>query len=790
MMPPSPAQVADGLQSRRWARLLRCVLSAWGGVAFGQQLPFNWTTAATLSPGILHADLTLTGGLPLQVNCLRIDTLAPGLTFFSTPRAPAWQEGVTETIRQTTPAFITASRSTDYPVVAAVNANLYVTNGAAADLTGFAVSNGLLVSEGVRDGVGKASFAVTRDGVPAILETLNATAPGSSWTAVSGIYQCLANGSPRLSGTERAPRTGIGVSQDTRYVYLMTIDGRSSASVGATNYEVGEWLASFGAWDGIYMDGGGSTTMAWWNPSVSGSNKTQVLNTPSDGSPRAVGNNLGVFFETPIYSADELWWAGDGVRGGSGTWTTTAVQWRDGAIYGPDVAWSSEPAIGTTAVFAGPGGMVVPAAGVIAERLDIRSTGYRLGSNLVASDLTLVGTPSLQVADGASLLVTARLSGIAPSLVGGSGTVASQIILRPLGGGSNLTGNARLAGNLTVELGSTASVGTAGIEVSRGSGLDLRVDGGVFSNPLTLAGSGSAGLGGAVRFSNSATLAGTVTLSADATIKAGSLFSVTATLTGGINGPGELTVTGVGASRLILASHATHTGGTRINAGTLALAAGSSLRGTVVVGTAGQLRLPTTSVLALEPSALVIEVGTGGGLIDLGAGRLSVAAGGTTLAAILQAIFAGRADGSWQGTSGITSSLAAVSAGTRGLGYLAPLGGPITVAFASAGDTNLDGQVDAFDLVAMAAGGRYGTALSALWHEGDFTYDGMFTVLDLIAVQSAGTYGAGPYLPEARAAAFAVPEPRTSWLIGGAVAVTIGGWRRSSSRAYRAAEET
>lgn len=749
--------------------------------------PFDWTTAAVLSPGILHADLTLTAPDPLQVNCLRIDTLAPGLSFYATPRASSWQPGVRETILQTTPNFITNSRGTSHPLVAAVNANLFATNGSAADLTGFAVSDGVLVSPGVADGVGRASFSVTADGVPSILDTINVTTAGESWTAVSGIYQCLADGSPRLSGTDRQPRTGVGVSQDTRYVYLMTIDGRSASSVGATNREVGEWLASFGAWDGIYMDGGGSTTMAWWNPAASGVNKTQVLNTPSDGTPRAVGNNLGVFYQTPVYTPGELWWAGDGVRGGSGSWTPGGITWRDGAIYGPDVAWNLEPTLGTTAVFAGPAGTVVPAGGVAAETIDVRTTGYRLGSTVVVSDLSLIGAPAITVADGATLLVTARLAGNAPGLIGGGGPAASQIVLRPIGGGSTLSGTARLSGNLTVELGSTAALGTAAVEVASGSGLDLKADQGVFTNEIAVAGSGSTGLGGAIRFSNTGTLAGRLVIADDATIRAGGLFSVTATLAGDLIGPGELTVTGIGASRTVLAGRARHTGGTRITAGTLAIAPGGALTGGITVAGNGRLLLPAAQPVTIAASSLSIALGAGGGLVDLGGGRVEVAAGGMSPAAMVQALVAGRDNGSWLGTSGITSSLAAASAGTRTLGYLAAADGSLTVAFASAGDTNLSGQVDAFDLVGIVSGGRYGTSQSAFWSEGDFNYDGVCNVLDLIAVQSAGTYGTGSYLPTGAAVAAAVPEPARGWAAA-AVVVAFCWWRQRAP--YISAKET
>ncbi len=81
----------------------------------------------------------------------------------------------------------------------------------------------------------------------------------------------------------------------------MTIDGRQLASDGATTSEVGAWLKHFGAHTGINMDGGGSTTMAWWNPDRSGTNKSELLNFPVGTAccfplERTVGSNIGVYY--------------------------------------------------------------------------------------------------------------------------------------------------------------------------------------------------------------------------------------------------------------------------------------------------------------------------------------------------------------------------------------------------------------------------------------------------------------------------------------------------------------
>ncbi len=86
---------------------------------------------------------------------------------------------------------------------------------------------------------------------------------------------------------ERHPRTGVGLSRDAHTLILVVIEGRSETSSGATTRELGETLRALGAWEGMKLDGGGSSTMY-----VAGRG---VVNHPSDGAPRAVANHLGVF---------------------------------------------------------------------------------------------------------------------------------------------------------------------------------------------------------------------------------------------------------------------------------------------------------------------------------------------------------------------------------------------------------------------------------------------------------------------------------------------------------------
>ena len=101
----------------------------------------------------------------------------------------------------------------------------------------------------------------------------------------------------RLSRTfadERHPRTAIGYSQNGQILFLVAVDGRQPGySVGMSLQELAEFmrarLADFSfakenAYQGLNLDGGGSTTMV-----VAG----QVVNSPSDPTgERPVANAL------------------------------------------------------------------------------------------------------------------------------------------------------------------------------------------------------------------------------------------------------------------------------------------------------------------------------------------------------------------------------------------------------------------------------------------------------------------------------------------------------------------
>jgi len=243
---------------------------------------------------------------------------------------------------------------------------------------------------------------------------------------------------------------------------------------------------------------------------------------------------------------------------------------------------------------------------------------------------------------------------------------------------------------------------------------------------------------------------------------------------------GTTPVLKTGAGTLVVNQANTLTGSTTVQGGRLQLASGAALASSRIVPLAG-------GTVTLSPYLQTTVGGlaaNAGGLTDVGSGMVTVAAG-LSAADMVTAIVTGLGDGTWNGTSGITSSVAATSGGDRTVGWLDNGDGSVTFAFAAAGDTNLDWQVDIIDAANFLAGGKFDTGSPASWNEGDFTYDGVVDILDAASFLSNGLFDAGPYNPPAgqAGAIAAVPEPTgVALAAAGLVAAVAFAVRRPLSR--------
>lgn len=158
------------------------------------------------------------------------------------------------------------------------------------------------------------------------------------YTAVAGNVAVLTNGQFTGVPSDSDPRTGIGISADGRYLFLVTIDGRQPGySLGATFEELAFWMAQFGASDALAVDGGGATTMV-----VAQCPRTaRQLNVPIDrgirGKERVIAAHLG-FRAKPLPGPIENLTVEVGTTNATISWTTP-VEATTQVAYGLSTAY-------------------------------------------------------------------------------------------------------------------------------------------------------------------------------------------------------------------------------------------------------------------------------------------------------------------------------------------------------------------------------------------------------------------------------------------------------------------
>jgi len=289
---------------------------------------FDWSRVPEMHPGVQHALIAtdVISVLPdnnqwFYINVLRIDLTEPTLRFHSTPRAAQWGEPMPDdpvdgsthpgyfvrTERQNNWNFIEQARAGGTNMIASINAAPWgpwspLSHEVYADRLGLAVSAGVLVSEAN----GRPSLVFDRNWTGRLQASPVGVDVSDIEVAVSGFQYVLRDGAVTATDTSRDPRTGYGISQDGRYLYWMTVDGRINLVIaeasrylpGASHQEVGLLLQYLGAWNGLNMDGGFSTQMTTWDPG-SGQLVQRALTATTDTTQhRRVGNNIGIYRDT------------------------------------------------------------------------------------------------------------------------------------------------------------------------------------------------------------------------------------------------------------------------------------------------------------------------------------------------------------------------------------------------------------------------------------------------------------------------------------------------------------
>jgi hypothetical protein len=273
-----------------------------------------------LFKGIEHAAGTNSPDADIPVlqvsHCMKIDLSDPDVQLFTTPRHTNYVAGTVETS-----TLIVSNFLKRHHLAVASDANFYGANPGGSDPTseglpcrvyGLQVCTGSVVSvpDTGPDSNGRyMSLLFTTNKMPIL--AWNNRPPGVDttgiYTAISGYYPVLSNGInigaqaaiayPDSFVHDYQPRTLIGVSQDRRYLFMATIDGRQPGySDGATDPQSALWLQEFGVWDAINMDGGGSTAM--YRADCAGNpvavNHSSYIGVSGGRRERIIGSHFGV----------------------------------------------------------------------------------------------------------------------------------------------------------------------------------------------------------------------------------------------------------------------------------------------------------------------------------------------------------------------------------------------------------------------------------------------------------------------------------------------------------------
>ena len=302
---------------------------------------FDWSVGKTLAPGVTHVPsiLTTEAGWPRRMVChfIRIDLRTPGLRFTGADRCPeGWGDPMPEsisassaypsgyypkrTVREKTSDFLARNRGSkslggkERNAVLAWNGaawlpwttpytNLWACPYSPLYSDGIQISNnrtGGVEVPNKKDPAPQAMFVQLKNGICGIVDNMTEEMAKQTWFCVPAFVTGLvAGGWAALDNGDVAPRTAMGISQDGRYGYVFVCDGRlgDSWTPGCDFTSLSKLLYGMGAWVAFNLDGGGSSSLCYWNET---SGKCEVINRPSGGSLRDNGSNVAIYYDEPV----------------------------------------------------------------------------------------------------------------------------------------------------------------------------------------------------------------------------------------------------------------------------------------------------------------------------------------------------------------------------------------------------------------------------------------------------------------------------------------------------------
>jgi hypothetical protein len=230
---------------------------------------------------------------PMVVHIIMVDLREPGISTLVTPGNP---DADLPLKARTTSKFLDV-----FEVQVAINGDAftpwhsyglidyYPHSGDPVDPVGFAASKGVVYSH-------------QTDAEPILYISRSNRAqfnspPGKVYNAISGNQMLVSKGKMNpIQDEAPQPRTAVGLDKNAKHLIFVVIDGRQPGySEGATLGELADILIEFGAYNGMNLDGGGSSTLVM----EGGLTGAKILNSPIEhripNRQRPVGNHLGVF---------------------------------------------------------------------------------------------------------------------------------------------------------------------------------------------------------------------------------------------------------------------------------------------------------------------------------------------------------------------------------------------------------------------------------------------------------------------------------------------------------------
>ena len=260
-----------------------------------------------IADGLAYSRIVRAGDKPLVAHVVTVDLTHPRYRFLVSPGDPSggseYVAGLTSDYLKRTGAVLAINGSYFLPFSGGSPGgdDYYPHAGDPASVSGAAVSGGQVVSPVETDLDIRVNAIVCFDALLVAIEDGQVCPDGYTDGLAAG-PRLLADGAQRdfsafdnRYASTPAPRTAMGVSEDGKTAWIVTVDGRQDGySIGADLNELADIFARLGARDAINLDGGGSTTLVIKGPDGAPLMLNRPIHTGVPGRERPVANQIAL----------------------------------------------------------------------------------------------------------------------------------------------------------------------------------------------------------------------------------------------------------------------------------------------------------------------------------------------------------------------------------------------------------------------------------------------------------------------------------------------------------------